>query len=128
MKRKFTIFAVSILFFIPLLPTISTEAFSPLSAACSSSAAASKASVCSQTNQSPIYGPNSILDKVINLISVIVGIVAVFAVIVAGLMLITSGGESAKVSTAKNTIIYVAIGLVVVGFAQLIEAFVINNL
>lgn len=67
-----------------------------------------------------------LLTTVINWISVIVGVIAVIMIIVGGLRYITSGGESGKVSSAKTTIIYALIGLVVVALAQLIVHFVLN--
>jgi hypothetical protein len=42
-----------------------------------------------------------------------------------GLRYITSGGDSAKITSAKNTIIYALIGLVVVALAQFIVKFVL---
>jgi cytochrome bd-type quinol oxidase subunit 2 len=70
---------------------------------------------------------NSLLTKVINIFSAIVGVIAVIMIIVGGLRYITSGGDSNKVSAAKNTIIYAIIGLVIVALAQLIVRFVLNQ-
>lgn len=64
---------------------------------------------------------------VINLVSVIVGVVAVIMIIFGGLRYITSGGDSGKVSSAKNTIIYAVIGLIVVALAQFIVQFVLTK-
>jgi hypothetical protein len=68
---------------------------------------------------------NHILTLVVNIFSLIVGVVAVVMIIVGGLRYITSGGESSNVSTAKNTIIYAIVGLVVVALAQFIVHFVL---
>jgi len=70
---------------------------------------------------------SSLLQKAINIFSIIVGVIAVIMIIVGGLKYITSGGESSNVSGAKNTIIYAIIGLVVVALAQFIVHFVLNN-
>ncbi len=67
------------------------------------------------------------IQSVINLISVAVGIVAVIMIIVGGFRYITSGGNQEGVKTAKNTIIYALIGLVIVALAQLIVNFVLNK-
>jgi hypothetical protein len=53
--------------------------------------------------------------------------VAVIMIIVGGLKYITSGGDSNNVSSAKSTIIYAIIGLVVVALAQFIVQFVLNK-
>lgn len=68
-----------------------------------------------------------LIRRIINVFSVIIGVVAVIMIILAGLKYITSGGESSNVSGAKNTIIYAIVGLVVVALAQFIVRFVLSN-
>lgn len=70
---------------------------------------------------------NNLIKTVINIVSVIVGVVAVVMIIFGGLKYITSGGDSNNVSSAKNTIIYAIIGLVVVALAQFIVRFVLGK-
>lgn len=70
---------------------------------------------------------NDLLTQVINIFSVIVGIIAVFMIIFGGLKYITSGGDSGNVSGAKNTIIYALVGLVIVALAQFIVHFVLGK-
>lgn len=74
---------------------------------------------------------NSKLDKlvkdIVNIFSVVVGIVAVVMIIIGGFKYVTSGGDSNKVTSAKNTILYAIIGLVIVAFAQFIVKFVIGK-
>src|SRR5437773_9285018 len=55
---------------------------------------------------------NDIVKLVINLFSILVGVVAVIMIIVGGLKYITSSGDSGNVTSAKNTILYAVIGLV----------------
>lgn len=69
-----------------------------------------------------------IIRQVINIISVIVGVAAVIMIIVGGLRYITSSGDSSSVSSAKNTILYAIVGLVVVALAQIIVKFVVDKL
>lgn len=66
-----------------------------------------------------------VIKLVVNIISIIVGVVAVIMIIWGGLKYITSGGESGRITSAKNTIIYALIGLVVVALAQFIVRFVL---
>jgi len=68
----------------------------------------------------------TIIADVINILSIIVGVVAVIMIIIGGLKYVTSGGDSNSVSSAKNTILYAVIGLVIVLFAQVIVRYVIN--
>jgi hypothetical protein len=69
----------------------------------------------------------TVLKTALNLFSAIIGIIAVVMIIIAGLKYITSQGEPANIATAKNSIIYAAIGLVVVALAQVIVRFVLNR-
>ena len=66
-------------------------------------------------------------SSIINIFSIIVGLVAVVMVIFGGFKYITSGGDSNSVSGAKNTLIYAIIGLIIVALAQFIVRFVLNT-
>jgi len=68
---------------------------------------------------------NHIISLVINIFSVLVSIIAVIMIIVGGIKYITSGGDSANVTGAKNTILYAIIGLVVVALAQILVRYVL---
>jgi hypothetical protein len=65
------------------------------------------------------------IQNIINLITVVVGIVAVVMIIVNGFRLITSGGDSNTVTSARNGLIYAIVGLIVVVLAQVIVRFVL---
>lgn len=69
---------------------------------------------------------NGIVKLIINIFSMVVGLIAVIMVIVAGMKYITSGGDSSKVASAKNALIYAIIGLVIVALAQVIVRFVLR--
>ncbi|HSX32554.1 MAG TPA: pilin [Candidatus Saccharimonadales bacterium] len=69
----------------------------------------------------------NIVTTVLNVFSIVVGIVAVVMIVVGGFKYITSGGESGNITSAKNTIVYAVIGLVVVALAQFIVKFVLNR-
>jgi len=66
------------------------------------------------------------LAHIINILSIIIGVAAVIMIIFGGFKYITSGGASEKVTSAKNTILYAIIGLIIVALAQLIVHFVLN--
>ena len=70
---------------------------------------------------------NDLIAKIVNIISILVAIVAVIMIIWGGFKYITSGGDSGNVTGAKNTILYAIIGLVVVGLAQFVVKFVLNQ-
>lgn len=70
---------------------------------------------------------NKTLSTVINLLSLIVGIIAVIMLLVGGIKFITSGGDSSATSAARNTILYALVGLVVAALAQGIVKFVLGR-
>lgn len=70
---------------------------------------------------------NQIIKTIINLLSVIVGVIAVVMIIVGGLRYITSGGSDSSVTSAKNTILYAVIGLIIVALSQVIVRFILGK-
>lgn len=67
------------------------------------------------------------VGNIINFALGVLGIVAVAFIIMGGVTYITSNGDAAKLTKAKNTIIYAVIGLVVALLAFAIVNFVISN-
>ncbi|MBI2592190.1 hypothetical protein HYW36_01815 [Candidatus Saccharibacteria bacterium] len=65
--------------------------------------------------------------NIINLLSVVIGIVAVIMIMIGGFKYITSAGNQESVKTAKSAIIYALIGLIIVALAQVIVRFVLNK-
>ncbi len=70
---------------------------------------------------------NSAIAAAINIFSFVVGFAAVIMIIVGGLRYILSNGDSQKVSSAKNAIIYAIVGLVIVALAQVIVRYVFSR-
>lgn len=70
---------------------------------------------------------NDMITLIINIFSIVVGVVAVIMIIVGGLKYITSSGDSNNVTSAKNTILYAIIGLIVVALAQFVVKFVLSK-
>jgi len=70
---------------------------------------------------------NSIIGIAINIFSIIIGITAVIMIMTAGFKYITSNGDSGQIGSAKNTLIYSIIGLIIVALAQSIVHFVLNR-
>jgi len=67
------------------------------------------------------------IRNIINIFSIIVGAVAVIMIIFGGFRYITSGGDSNNIGSAKNTILYAIVGLVIVAIAQAVVQFVLND-
>lgn len=70
---------------------------------------------------------NDLIKLVINIFSLVVGVVSIIMIIVGGLRYIISGGDSGNVTSAKNTILYAIVGLVVVALAQVIVRYVLGR-
>jgi hypothetical protein len=125
-KIKTTLFAaslslVALLYISPVLVTAQTPKDAIQEGVCDASG---------QANCNPNQATNSINDTiatVINILSVIVGIVAVIMIIYAGFRYITSAGNEQNIATAKRTLIYAIIGLIIVALAQVIARFVLRS-
>lgn len=70
-------------------------------------------------------GFSTLIKATINILSIIIGIAAVIVIILSGLKYITSGGDSNGISSAKNTLVYALIGLLVASLAQFLVHFVL---
>ncbi len=68
---------------------------------------------------------NGLIQDVISTLIFVVGIIAVIMIIVGGIKYVTSNGDSSKVTSAKNTVLYSVIGLVVAILAFAIVNFVV---
>jgi hypothetical protein len=66
--------------------------------------------------------------QIFNVVYAIFGVIAVIAVIYAGIQLIISLGNSEKVATARRNVIYALAGLVITISAGAIVSYVINAL
>lgn len=67
------------------------------------------------------------LNSILNVVYMLAGIIAVIVIIVAGILYTTSGGDSGKVTRAKDAILYSVIGLIVIASAFAITNFVIGR-
>ena len=65
-------------------------------------------------------GVTNIGSLVVNTLSIVAGVAAVIVVLLAGFKYITAAGDSGKITSAKNTLVYAIIGLVIAALAQVI--------
>ncbi len=70
----------------------------------------------------------SIIKTVIQVLFFLIGALSVIMIIVGGFRYVVSQGESGRVKSAKDTIMYAVIGLVVAILAWVIVDFVVDNL
>jgi len=67
------------------------------------------------------------IEQILMTVYIIAGMAAVIVIIIGGIRYATSAGDSSGVQSAKNTIQYAVVGLVVVLAAAAITDFVIKN-
>lgn len=79
-------------------------------------------------NQGTIVGKNGILTKVVQTFAYIAGIIAVIMVILGGFKYITANGDSGSIASAKQTIIYALVGVVIAILAQAIVSYILSKL
>ncbi len=71
-------------------------------------------------------GEDSIFTTVVNVLLFVIGAISVIMLIYGGIRYTTSGGNSANVTAAKNTILYAIIGLIVAFLAFAIVNWVLG--
>ncbi|MES2876056.1 MAG: hypothetical protein V4678_01145 [Patescibacteria group bacterium] len=79
--------------------------------------------VCQATGET-VDGP---VQAVISTLLVVIGIVAVIMIIVGGIRYTLSNGDASQIKSAKDTILYAVIGLVVAIMAYAIVNFVVSR-
>lgn len=75
-----------------------------------------------------LIGPDGVFTQVTNIVLYIVGIISVLMLVWGGLRYILSGGDSKKITDAKNTILYAIVGLIISVLAYAIVRFVLNGI
>ncbi len=76
---------------------------------------------------SELIGRTGVFTQITNTVLFAVGIISVVMLIYGGIRYVLSGGDSKKVTDAKNTILYAIIGLIISILAYAIVNFVINT-
>lgn len=93
--------------------------------ACGAAGDASTASACNPGAATGSVGKT--VRTIINLISLAAGAAAVIMLMIGGFKYATSSGNADAAKSARSTITYALLGLVIVGVAQIIVQFVIHN-
>ncbi len=124
MKRLRHILAASVLvlgFGLAIATPVAVHADTPKSIVCNSIGGGSDCS----SNANGGTSINKVITVTITILSFVAGIAAVIMLILAGFNYITSGGDANKVSSAKNSLIYAIIGIIIVAMAQFIVQFIL---
>lgn len=81
----------------------------------------------SEINAPVASADDATLANILTAVYMIAGIVAVIVIIIGGIRYTTSNGDAGGVKSAKDTILYAVIGLVVIIMAAAITQFVIQR-
>jgi len=129
MKKKILVVLVAMVAVLALPVYVSaTELSSRGDEACKYADDDYKKLICPPTQGSSEGEALHIVGNVLNTIYGIVGVLAVVMIVSGGVKYMTSQGDPGRLSAAKNTILYSAIGLVITILAFAITAFVLKAL
>jgi len=112
--------------FIPI--SSARAAYDPTEQVCEGAGNETTGPVCGAVDEDPVSGSNGVINTVANIIAWAGGVIAVIMIIFSGFRFVTAGGDSGKVTSARNTIIYATVGLLVIVIARVIVSLVITNL
>lgn len=109
------------------VPVMAVDVLSP---ACQNNP---ESTVCKSNTDQPksgnsIYGPNGVLTKAAGLFAVVVGIASVIMIIIGGFKYVMSSGDPSNIKSAKDTILYAIVGILVALLAQSIAVFILRKL
>ena len=74
-----------------------------------------------------LFGSSGVFSTITNVLLFAVGAISVIMIIIGGLRYVTSGGNTANVTAAKNTILYAVVGVVIALFAYAMVNFVLTS-
>lgn len=81
-----------------------------------------------ENNSDKLFGADSIFTNIINTIIYVIGAVAVVMIVIGGFRYVVSGGDSGSITSAKNTILYAIVGLVIAVLSYAIVNFVLTRI
>lgn len=97
-------------------------------AACSTPESCLKEGVKGAGGSTSSTGIGPLIKNVVNIMLFVLGAAAVIMVVVGGIKYTVSGGDSSAVKSAKDTILYAIVGVVVAVLAYAIVNFIIDNI
>lgn len=101
-------------------------ALNPLDASCAQKATLAGSDICNDDTK--LFGAGSFWTRLINTFIFVVGAVAVLMLVIGGLRYVLSGGDASQTKSAKDTILYAIIGVVIALMAYAIVNFVVIRL
>lgn len=89
----------------------------------------SDGAVAARGQEQPVdlFGDTGVFSKISSVLLFIVGAIAVIMIVIGGLRYVISGGDATQVQSAKNTILYALVGVIVAILAYAAVNFVIAS-
>ena len=114
------VFVLGVSFVAPLAPTVSAETFDQGIGDGANSAQG-------EDQATDLFGESGIFRTITNVLLFIIGAIAVIMLIIGGIRYTVSGGDQAAITSAKNTILYAVVGIIVAILAFAIVNFVVGS-
>lgn len=127
--KKLLISLVLIFGFITV-PAVSYAQSNPLDEACAQRRASGDVpTACKEKGtENPVYGSGGIINNVANAVALVAGSIAIIYIILGGIKMITSTGDQQAFKQGRSTLIYAAVGIMLVVVARGVVAFVLSRL
>lgn len=111
------------------LLTVSLALFAPISVNATGKLDVTGGANSARGNNQPgnLFGAGGIFQQITNILLFLIGVLSVIMMIIGGMRYVLSGGNKDAVTSAKNTILYAIVGLIVAILAFAIVDFVIRT-
>jgi hypothetical protein len=117
------VLALGVSLFAPVVQPVSVHAQSTFNQGLQAGADSSKGA----DQQTNLFGDNGVFKTITNVLLFVIGAISVIMLIIGGIRYVVSGGDSAAVTSAKNTILYAVVGIIVAILAYALVNFVIGS-
>jgi hypothetical protein len=128
MKRFIRLFSTALLIAasVALVPATVSAAHDPFqNLECTRGGQGAGSAVCGVSAGNPV---NDVLHKITNIVAVLAGAAAIIVIVAAGIRFITAGGNPEEVAKARRTIIFAAVGLIIIAVARFIINLIISGI
>lgn len=116
------VFALGVSFVAPAFTPVSVSA-----AGFEQGAIEGAGSAQGKDQQADLFGDAGIFRTITNVLLFIIGAISVIMLIIGGIRYVVSGGDSSAITSAKNTILYAIVGIVVALLAYALVNFVLTS-
>ncbi len=108
-------------------PYIAAAGEASKQAACETIGAINADTSCGDDGSESGSNLTDLIANILQILSLVAGVIAVIMIIIGGLKFITASGDANGIKSARNTLIYAVVGLVIVLMAQIIVHFVLGK-